>query len=109
MKLLLDANLSWRLTKLLEKDFSVNHILDYFKHNEKDSIIWNFAKEEQYTIVTNDEDFIDILSAYGWPPKVILLKTGNQSNNFLLNLLISKKVEITSFENNSSLGLLVIG
>lgn len=109
MKLLLDANLSWRLTKLLEKDFSVNHILDYFKHNEKDSIIWSFAKKEQYTIVTNDEDFIDILSAYGWPPKVILLKTGNQSNDFLLNLLISKKIEINSFANNNNLGLLVIG
>ncbi|MCW5911624.1 MAG: DUF5615 family PIN-like protein [Cyclobacteriaceae bacterium] len=108
MKLLLDANLSWRLTKPLQKHFTVNHILDFFKHNEQDSVLWDFAKREKYMIVTNDEDFVDILLSKGWPPKIILIRTGNQSNNFLLDLLAGKKTEIELFHQREDLGLLLI-
>lgn len=87
MKLLLDANLSWRLVKPLEVHYEVAHILDFFKHDEKDSTIWSFAKEGGYTILTNDEDFINPLSSKGWPPKVVLLKTGNQTNDYLFTNL----------------------
>lgn len=108
MKLLLDANLSWRLVKPLEKHFAVNHILDFFQHNVRDSTIWDFAKSRHYTIVTNDEDFVHLLLSKGWPPKLILIKTGNQSNDFLLNLLVDKKSEIESFNLKNELGLLLV-
>ncbi|MBX2895200.1 MAG: DUF5615 family PIN-like protein [Cyclobacteriaceae bacterium] len=108
MKLLLDANLSWRLVKPLQSHFTVNHILDFFKHNERDYILWDFAKREDYTIITNDEDFVHILLSRGWPPKIVLIKTGNQSNDFILNLLIAKKTELEAFHNKGDLGLLLI-
>jgi len=109
VKLLLDANVSWRLTKPLKNHFPyLAHILDSFAHNANDNVIWEHAAKEGYTIVTNDEDFVKLLSAKGWPPKVILLKTGNQSNSYLLELLINKKKEIELFLENEELGVLVI-
>jgi predicted nuclease of predicted toxin-antitoxin system len=108
MKLLIDANLSWRLVKPLQKHFIINHVLDFFKHNERDSTLWDFAKKQNYIIVTNDEDFVHILLAKGWPPKVVLIKTGNQSNDFIFNLLISKKTDLENFYKNDDLGLLIV-
>ena len=38
-----------------------------------------YARQHDWVIVTRDSDFIDLSTLYGQPPKVILLKTGNQS------------------------------
>ncbi len=46
------------------------------------------AKNNSLIIVTNDEDFVDIVNIKGFPPKVVLLRTGNQGRLFLSNLLI---------------------
>ncbi|MBY0425925.1 MAG: DUF5615 family PIN-like protein [Cytophagales bacterium] len=109
MKLLLDANISWRVVNQLKNHFeSVYHILDFFDHHETDENIWKLAAKENYIIVTNDEDFVKLSSIKGWPPKILLLKTGNQSNTFILNLLLAKKPEIESFAFNDELGVLVI-
>jgi predicted nuclease of predicted toxin-antitoxin system len=59
-------------------------------------------------IVTNDEDFINLANMKGFPPKVVLLKTGNQSRQFLSNLLIQRKDEVKSLYNSTDLGLLEI-
>lgn len=109
MRLLLDANLSWRLVKTLSEHYpSITHITDVLSHNAHDFSIWQFAQKEEFVIVTNDEDFIGLMADKGWPPKIILLKTGNQSNNFLANLLIQKKEEIITFFNHPTQGMLVI-
>ncbi len=109
MKLLLDANLSWRLVKPLSNHFpEISHILDYFSHNVSDQRIWAHARSGQYIIVTNDDDFASLLMDFGWPPKIILLKTGNQSNDYLLQLLVEKKQEIESFALDEQTGMLVI-
>lgn len=74
MDLLLDANLSWRIYKKLSQTFpNTDHILNHFKHDESDLVIWDFAKKNNNCIVTNDSDFEDILSIRGFAPKVIIL------------------------------------
>lgn len=109
MKLLLDANISWRIAKPLCDVYpETTHILDFFEHNAKDSKIWELAQTDGYTIVSNDEDFAERVIVKGWPPKVVLLKTGNQSNNYILELLKAKKLEIESFYKDQNLGVLVI-
>ena len=45
-------------------------------------------------IVTNDEDFLNLINLKGFPPKVILLKTSNQSNNYIESLLIKHVQDI---------------
>ena len=88
MKILIDANISWRLVKLLNAAFS--EIL----HVERtglpipadDIVIWDWAKQNDYIIVTNDEDFLNLSIQNGFPPKVILLRMGNQSTSSIAHI-----------------------
>jgi predicted nuclease of predicted toxin-antitoxin system len=107
MDLLLDANISWRICKNLSKTFpNTDHILNHFKHDESDLAIWNYAKINNKCIVTNDTDFEDLLSFKGFPPKVIILKCGNQSNDNLEKLLIKNESNINEFIENPEMGIL---
>jgi predicted nuclease of predicted toxin-antitoxin system len=110
MRLLLDANLSWRMINTLKEHFNDCFHVDNIsiKAPAKDVDIWNYAKANELTIVTNDEDFVDLVGLKGFPPKVILLKTGNQSRLYLTNLLIFRKDEIKHFYNSPDLGLFEI-
>ena len=49
--------------------------------------IWLYAKENDYTIVTFDSDFYDVSITRGSPPKIIWLRIGNTSTNFIANVL----------------------
>ena len=110
MRLLLDANLSWRMIAVLKPHFDdcfhVNSI--GLRMPPKDAEIWKYARNEGLIIVTNDEDFIDLVNVWGFPPKVILLKTGNQNRLVLSNLLIQRKDEIRQLEDSAELGVLEI-
>ena len=110
MKLLLDANLSWRMVQVLKQHFEECLHVDSIGLTvpAKDSEIWDYARKENLIIVTNDEDFIDFMNVKGFPPKVILLKTGNQSRLYITNLLIQRKDEILVFFNSAEVGLLEI-
>jgi predicted nuclease of predicted toxin-antitoxin system len=110
IKLFLDANVSWLLASKLKFHFEdclhVDHI--GIKTPASDNEIWKYAQSNDLIIVTNDDDFIDLLNLKGFPPKIILLKTGNQSNEFVEMLLIKHKEEIYSFYDNEENGLLEI-
>jgi len=73
-----------------------------------DQAIWNYAKENEFLIVTNDEDFLDLVNLRGFPPKVVLLRTGNQSTLFIANLLILRKENILALYESQDHGLLEI-
>jgi predicted nuclease of predicted toxin-antitoxin system len=110
MKLLLDANLSWRMIPILKQYFEDWFHVDHTGLNvpASDKEIWTFAKNNDLIIVTNDEDFIEFSNFNGFPPKVVLLRTGNQSRLFISNLLIQRKADIKSFYNSKETGLLEI-
>ncbi|WP_223704087.1 DUF5615 family PIN-like protein [Flavobacterium potami] len=93
MKLLFDANISWRIAKLVENDFP-----NCFHSNDiqvtqpaKDIQIWEFARKNDFTTLTHDDDFEKLLLLIGVPPKVIILKTFNKNTKQLAEVLISKK------------------
>ncbi len=108
MKLPLDANISWRLIANLklyfEECFHVDNIGLVIP--AKDIEIWNYALNENFIIVTNDEDFLNPLNIKGFSPKIVLLKTGNQSNNFILGLLIKHIEDIEALNKSSDYGVL---
>ncbi|MBL7765531.1 MAG: DUF5615 family PIN-like protein [Chitinophagaceae bacterium] len=109
MKLLLDANISWRLCKALNEQFEeVIHVDQVLNTPSSDAQIWKYALSKGYTIVTNDEDFLNFLNIFGFPPKIVLLKTGNQNNQYVLLLLCSKKNVIQEFVVSDQYGLLEI-
>jgi predicted nuclease of predicted toxin-antitoxin system len=110
MKLLIDANLSWRLVRLLQDDFpEITHVINTgLQEFSPDTTIWNFAKQNQYIIVSNDDDFNLLSLSKGFPPKVILLRTGNQSTKYLAEILIKHKSSIEEFLQSEEYGVLEI-
>ena len=110
MKLLLDANVSWRLSAQLKSHFGDCFHVDHIglKIPASDNEIRNYALNNDLIIVTNDDDFVNLLNLKGYPPKIILLKTGNQSNHYIQQVLIKHKNEIISFWANDDIGLLEI-
>jgi predicted nuclease of predicted toxin-antitoxin system len=107
MKILLDANISWKLTKTLSPIFGECLHVDNIDITipAQDVDIWNYAKENEFIIITKDNDFVDLLEVKGYPPKIVLLKTGNNSSNALVQLLINSK-ELIQELNENDYGLL---
>ena len=110
MKLLLDANISWRIVKLIENDFpDCFHSKDIpVNQPAKDLEIWEFAGKNNFTVLTHDDDFEKLLLLKGVPPKVIILKTFNKNTKQIAELLTLKKEIIESFILNDELMILEI-
>lgn len=110
MKLLIDANLSWRLVNLIAPSFPETIHVSKTGLNEpaKDIEIWNWAKQNGFTIVTNDEDFFYFLSVKGFPPKIIMIRTGNQSTRFVADVINRDKEQIQLMISSKEHGLLEI-
>jgi predicted nuclease of predicted toxin-antitoxin system len=71
-----------------------------------DSIVWQYARDHQYTIVTRDADFNYLLGLHGMPPKVIWIRRGNCKTNEIVDLLLAAADAIKAFEINPQLALL---
>ncbi len=109
VKVLIDQNISFRLKIKLSALFEyVEHIKSIGFTDKDDLEIWNFARKENYFIITQDADFNDINELKGWPPKIIWLRCGNQATGELLNILLKSKAAIKQFAEDSSSGLLEI-
>jgi len=109
MKILLDANISWRLVDKLNPIFGECAHVDLIEISvpAEDIDIWNYALDNGYIIVTKDNDFAELLEINGFPPKIILLKTGNNSSKALFELLVNAKQMIEDLDKND-FGLLEI-
>ena len=109
MKLLLDANLSWRLTSVLAEYFGeCTHVnKTELPKPAKDTEIWNYASANGYTIVTQDSDFLNLFETRGFPPKIILLRVGNMNIKMSEQIILQAKSSIFDLEN-SDCGLLEI-
>ena len=110
IKLLFDANLSFRLVKKLKINYPdcIHVSKTGLSIPASDIEIWDWAKSNDYVIITNDEDFSSLLQLHGFPPKVILLRTGNQSIDFIAKLFQDRFDVIIDFFNNIDLGILEV-
>lgn len=96
MKLLLDENLSRRLVPFLQHDYAgSSQVVLLGMESASDKEVWQKAKDEDYVILTRDADFQELSLVWGQPPKVIRLKTLNQSRAATLRVLIENKNAIT--------------
>jgi predicted nuclease of predicted toxin-antitoxin system len=109
MKLLLDANISWRLTTVLSQHFGecVHINKTELPKPAKDTEIWNYAAANGYTIITQDSDFLHLFETKGFPPKIVLLRVGNIDKETAEKILLQAKSSIVDLEN-SDYGLLEI-
>ena len=62
-----------------------------------DTVIWEFARENGFAIVTKDSDFYERSLVHGYPPQVIWLKCGNVSTLQVQDILLRSAEAISLF------------
>ena len=98
MKLLFDQNISFRLiSKIVDIFPESKQVRELGLENSTDIEIFDFAKKNDYAIVTFDSDFCDLNILKGSPPKIIWIRTGNTTTKKLVNLLRNKSELIKLF------------
>lgn len=112
MKILLDENISRRIIPLIHPSFGE---VEYIRSPRvglnqpiSDHTVWKFAKENNFHILTRDEDFIKLSLLFGAPPKVILLNSGNTTNQQLADILIHNVEKIRQFIDHEEFGFLIL-
>jgi predicted nuclease of predicted toxin-antitoxin system len=103
VKLLLDQNLSPRLVQKLNTDLnSIVHVDDLDMSEASDVVIWDYAKDNGFVIVTKDKDFLERSALLGHPPKIIHLRLGNCSVQEIMDLLASQSSQMKAFDKQTS-------
>ena len=101
MKLLFDQNLSFRLCDSIADLFpESNHVGLLGLSESDDRNVWDRAKAQGFTIVSQDADFAEMAALLGSPPKVIWLRAGNQSTAAISTLLRHHAELIVAFGND---------
>lgn len=97
MKLLLDENLSRRMVPLIALHYlGSSQVALLGLERASDTAIRDYARQHDFVIVTKDSDFVDLSTLYGQPPKLILLKTGNQPWQATAQTLIAHRERLES-------------
>lgn len=103
MKLLFDQNLSFKLCNLLTDLFPGSAQVRLLGLAEaEDRVIWEHAKANGFTLVSQDSDFADMAALFGPPPKVILLRCGNQPTSVVAQLLRTQAGALQNFDRDKT-------
>ena len=102
MKYLFDNNISYRAAKSFDDSFSgIKHISDLrMDADTEDAFIWEYAKNNNFTIITKDNDFEYLSRLNGCPPKVIQLTCGNKTTTEIISILSGSIDTIRNFESD---------
>ncbi|ELS05008.1 hypothetical protein Xen7305DRAFT_00047460 [Xenococcus sp. PCC 7305] len=110
VKLLLDENLSDKIIpKIIDLFPNSVHVKTLGLTNTDDLIIWDYAKENDYVIISKDSDFHQRSILFGHPPKFIYLRIGNSPTSKIVNILRDNFDIVTQFNNSQSESILVLG
>ncbi len=109
MKLLFDQNLSPRLVARLADLFpDSEHVFPLGLDESEDTDIWEYAKTNDFVLVTKDADFGDLSVLRGFPPRVIWLRRGNCKTSDIEQVLLANFETIEQFETDPTLGLITL-
>lgn len=109
MRLLFDNNLSHRLIENLSDLFpESSQVMIEGLDDADDGIIWKFAQENEFVIVTKDSDFHDLSILKGSPPKVIWLRIGNCRILDIERIMRKNIAEIDAFLNDPNIDILTL-
>ena len=102
MKLLLDENLSPKLVRHLAQTFPNSlHVRDVQLDARQDIDIWQWARANGFTILTQDDDFFLLAQLRGQPPKVVCLRFGNRGVRDIAEQLQRQQQLIADFISDS--------
>jgi predicted nuclease of predicted toxin-antitoxin system len=88
VKLLLDENLSDRIVyRIIDLYPDSEHVINLPLTNTDDGIIWEYAKANDFVIVSKDSDFHQRSLLYSHPPKFVYLRIGNSPTLKIVRIL----------------------
>jgi len=105
VKLLLDENLSYRLVRVLDKVYpGTMHVTQVKPSLNSDPAIWEYARKQDFVLVTFDSDFVQLATLRGAPPKVLLLTLRNPRHAEIGSALLLRKEQIDRFVEDIDIG-----
>lgn len=73
-----------------------------------DKTIWQYARDHDYIVVTQDSDFHELATLYGVPPKIVWLKCGNRPRWYTEGPLVKHQARINAFHLEAESAVLEI-
>jgi predicted nuclease of predicted toxin-antitoxin system len=109
VRLLFDQNLSPRLVKRLDDLYpDSSHVFLIGLDTASDSVIWEYARANEFMVVTKDADFCDLNVMWGSPPKIIWLRRGNCTTAEIESALRTNVESVRSLAEDDSVGILTL-
>lgn len=109
MKLLFEQNLSPSLVRRLEDIYpESNHVYPLGLDQVSDEIVWDYARESDFLIVTKDVDFSELCSVRGFPLKIIWIRRGNCKTADIEAILRKHYSDVDALNRNESSGVLTL-
>ena len=109
MKLLLDENLSDRIIAQIADFYPGSvHVKTLALIQTEDLLIWEYAKANDFVIVSKDSDFHQPSLLYGHPPKFIYLRIGNCPTSRIVQILRDNLDIINQFGDSEAESILVL-
>ena len=75
---------------------------------DPDPVIWEYARDNEFLIVTRDADFSDLNVLLGFPPKVIWIRRGNCTTNEIELMLRSNYDSVRTLAQDEGVGILTL-
>lgn len=108
-KLLFDQNLSPKLIQCLADLYPNSEHLDLLGlGTADDALVWEYAKQNNFVVVTKDADFADLSVLRGFPPKVLWIRRGNCSTGDIEEILRNYNAEIEDLITDLDSGILTL-
>lgn len=109
MKLLFDENISHKLALALVDLFPDSvHPRNVGLKSQDDRLIWDYARDNDFMIVSKDADFYQRSLLFGHPPKIIWIRRGNCSTKTIESILCDHYDDIKRFYDDPDEAVLIL-
>ena len=110
MRVRYDEHLSPRLVRRLADQFpDSTHVQLAGLRGAPDRVLWNFARENGYVLVSRDGDFERLSMELGAPPKVIIVRVAAGQTALIEQVLRAHAVSIERFGGTEEVSVLFVG
>ena len=75
-------------------------------HEVDDPVLWAFARENDFIVVSKDADFSELSMIQGFPPKLLWLRIGNCRTRDIENLIRTNYEFIVQLVSDRDRGIL---
>lgn len=73
-----------------------------------DIVIWEYARDHDFVVLTQDRDDLNLSVRYGAPPKVVWLRVGSIKPLPLYAMLVENHGRVEAFVADPNTGLMIL-